>query len=430
MKVEDKDDLPSSSGVSDGDEEDEEDVPMKAFTLLKISKFGNSIITTEKISTDSFLSGSDAIINELDINKINSSEKYFLNKKHISSVIPDGNVASKSYINSDINNSYVFVTTNGRCSYADVHQTSANIHLCRGGNEEPELSIDIHGSRCAKVPHLKNSMRFPFPMYNEGQIEGEDSAYRLSCASSDESDGNRDLPSDEHYEGSEENDDDDLFSNRIYDKSRFNHYQKLLKEHEFVQGGDEEEYLQFLYHRHLYYNQLQKISPQNIKLFRRLENMQNSRFKSSGRANSMNNPDNKISFDASRHSISDSHFRKITRRSKLSDSHSSNRCPRNRPSARSQQHNRVSRHHTSSTSHSICSTSAFTHLDNFLTIPFLLLAFLSFLLVVESGNGCRMSEFTCGNMRADGCIRADAYCDGETDCQDRSDEPRDCSREY
>ncbi|CAL4084423.1 unnamed protein product, partial [Meganyctiphanes norvegica] len=38
--------------------------------------------------------------------------------------------------------------------------------------------------------------------------------------------------------------------------------------------------------------------------------------------------------------------------------------------------------------------------------------------------GCRLSEFTCGNYA---CIPADAFCDGTPDCDDRTDEPKDCS---
>lgn len=47
------------------------------------------------------------------------------------------------------------------------------------------------------------------------------------------------------------------------------------------------------------------------------------------------------------------------------------------------------------------------------------------------GNGeslCRLSEFQCGT--SGHCVAQDKYCDGENDCDDKSDEPRYCTREY
>lgn len=41
---------------------------------------------------------------------------------------------------------------------------------------------------------------------------------------------------------------------------------------------------------------------------------------------------------------------------------------------------------------------------------------------------CRPSEFQCGS--SGHCVAQDKYCDGENDCDDKSDEPRYCTREY
>lgn len=40
---------------------------------------------------------------------------------------------------------------------------------------------------------------------------------------------------------------------------------------------------------------------------------------------------------------------------------------------------------------------------------------------------CRPSEYQCGTGH---CVAQDKYCDGENDCDDKSDEPRYCTREY
>ena len=47
--------------------------------------------------------------------------------------------------------------------------------------------------------------------------------------------------------------------------------------------------------------------------------------------------------------------------------------------------------------------------------------------LIPSTIACRLSEFTCGNYD---CVPADSYCDGQHDCEDKSDEPRDCSRKF
>ncbi|KAL0271271.1 UNVERIFIED_CONTAM: hypothetical protein PYX00_008412 [Menopon gallinae] len=44
--------------------------------------------------------------------------------------------------------------------------------------------------------------------------------------------------------------------------------------------------------------------------------------------------------------------------------------------------------------------------------------------VVHSGPGCKVNEFSCRNGK---CIRVDRYCDGINDCGDKSDEPSTCS---
>jgi len=41
---------------------------------------------------------------------------------------------------------------------------------------------------------------------------------------------------------------------------------------------------------------------------------------------------------------------------------------------------------------------------------------------------CRPSEFRCSTTGH--CVAQDKYCDGENDCDDKSDEPRYCTREY
>nr|XP_027237772.1 uncharacterized protein LOC113828911 [Penaeus vannamei] len=60
-------------------------------------------------------------------------------------------------------------------------------------------------------------------------------------------------------------------------------------------------------------------------------------------------------------------------------------------------------------------------------LRFLRLLLLLVVLHQAGALGCRISEFTCSNYE---CVPTDAYCDGVPDCADRSDEPRDCSREY
>lgn len=349
------------------------------------------------------------------------------------------------------------------CSSTGLKSCLPNVVVSDDSSLQDFCSHCVNSKHCNKEVVVstaqlnENSHGFVIPdkVQNTNSIEEEGSSlesktkkhydtqytnFRLLFESSDESDEGRDHPSDENYEGSEENDEDEFQRDQMYQKSRFNHYQKLLKEHEFQEGGDEEEYLRFLYHRHLYYNQLQKISPKNIKLFRRLEEMQNARFKHSGKSNSSSSSPNNSNTNLEGNSGVDFDFRnrKFYRRSKTADSPALGRFSNYRAKTfsktslhqppRFSRNSGVSSHTTSSTrGHSTCSTSTLAHLDNFLTIPFLLLAFLSFLLVVESVNGCRLSEFTCGTYD---CIKADAYCDGEADCPDRTDEPRDCSRKY
>ena len=435
MKVDDKD-LPSSSGVSDGEEEEDEE-DSSIFSISPTFPLRPPLVVgpsprdlEEKCSPLSVYSAGDSSLDhEKAPANVPAGSNEISPKALPSSKCCDA-INSPWYnsrqmppcITTDVKNSYVFVTTDGDCSYADIHQTSSTYHVC-GGDAARDYSEQ--GNKQSTESQTVN-------FDNDVECDDDRRDYRRASYSSEDSEGDRDDSSNDPYEGSEENDEDEYVRNRVFEKSRFNHYQKLLKEHEFVEGGDEEEYLRFLYHRHLYYNQLQKISPKNIKLFRRLEEMQNARFNSS---DSFNSP----LFDPMNSNKSDSKLRKLSRKgvksgNDLDSINSKVPYPRVRSFSRwSSSHtpSRLSKspHHRGggSRSHSTCSTSTFAHLDNFLTIPFLLLAFLSFLLVVESVSGCRLSEFTCGNYD---CIRADAYCDGEADCADRSDEPRDCTREY
>ena len=433
MKIEERE-VPSSSGVSDGDEEEEDDEPNNspAASLNKNSE--STAPGLKNVFTGSFAGNSDLT----SINIINCESENEPSSKtdncSLSNSINDVS-CSKPLVTADIKNSYVFVTKDGQCAFTDVHQTSSTVHVCGNGVQVRDVPIGYQNSSSLNYSRGRSSTTVAASICKGNSDNKLDRpSYHQPCESSDESEDDRERPSDDQYEGSEENEDDEFLRSGIYDNSRFNHYQKLLKEHEFVEGGDEEEYLRFLYHRHLYYNQLQKISPTNMQLFRRLEEMQSVRFTSSGRNmhSNVNENNSNTYFDSPIHRNPDSFFRKANRRPRLPDPFPINRFSRSRSSSRFQLQSKYSRqyggaHHSPSKSRSSCSTSAFTHLDNFLTIPFLLLAFLSFLLVVESVGGCRLSEFTCSSYD---CIKADEYCDGETDCPDRSDEPRDCSREY
>lgn len=48
----------------------------------------------------------------------------------------------------------------------------------------------------------------------------------------------------------------------------------------------------------------------------------------------------------------------------------------------------------------------------------------SFTLVTKA---CKLSEFQCGTGH---CIAHDKFCDGDNDCEDKSDEPKYCTRKY
>ena len=423
MKKEEKEEMPSSSGVSDGDEDEDEEITANPTQFLIPNNKNCSPNIQTRNASENLTKAKESPLEESV--RLGTLEFNNTNPRSNSSVCGEcrnlscSNKETKnisSTPNTDIRNSYVFVTTDGNCDSAITvtsKHTSPNNESTNSSNTGvPLLRGSVKNSAC-------ENRRPPNCRYLD---------------SSEDSDDERDKPTDEHYEGSEENDDDEYVRNRMFEKSRFNHYQKLLKEHEFIEGGDEEEYLRFLYHRHLYYNQLQKISPKNIKLFRRLEEMQNARYESLKRdstaCDNNNYTNNSSCFENASHTITNPHVKKFIRRSKsaaeqYTANYRSRAFARLSPQQQSRLYSKSAYHTASAKSPSGCSTSTFAHLDNFLTIPFLLLAFLSFLLVVESVSGCRLSEFTCGSYE---CIKADKYCDGETDCPDRSDEPRDCTR--
>lgn len=59
--------------------------------------------------------------------------------------------------------------------------------------------------------------------------------------------------------------------------------------------------------------------------------------------------------------------------------------------------------------------------------PVVLLVISTLIRNAKSGPACRISEFPCRNGH---CVRLNAYCDGNDDCGDISDEPAFCTGKY
>ena len=194
-------------------------------------------------------------------------------------------------------------------------------------------------------------------------------------------------------------------SNELLQQRKFDHLRALMEEHQFEDGKDEEEYLQAIYRHHVN-NNYKNMSANVSRRFKRLEdgiysrNIKDIRKKST-KVYDNDNHSTELCAILNRSNISDLHedvnqlkrvkyfYSKINKwypTRKLNIENADKEIAVESALDRIRNRQRFDSRGEPANSNS----RTWAHLENFLTIPVIILTFLCFLIVVESA-GCRKS---------------------------------------